>query len=302
MAATGDLKRRIRGITSTKKITKAMELVAASKMRRAVTAALATRSYAYRAWELLTNLSSVTDSALHPLLVRREKRHGLIVLFSSDRGLAGGLTTQLVRKLQEAVQGFGDIPVNCIVYGKKGQDAVRRLGLPLVAAYANPSRKPIVADILPVAKTVVSEYLAGSYDRVKLVWSDYRSPLLQVAKKRTILPIERGELEATIKETGGSVEFQGLDDVELREYAFEPSADEVLDAILVRLLEMQLYQALLDATASEHAARMMAMRNASDAATDLIDELTLNYNQVRQASITRDLSEISASRAALENA
>lgn len=302
MAATRDLKRRIRGITNTKKITKAMELVAASKMRRAVAAALATRSYAYRAWELLTNLSSVTDPSLHPLLVRRPLTRGLLVVFSSDRGLAGGLTTQLSRKIAEGVASFENAPVDVIAVGKKGQNAVRRLGLSLVASFPNPPKKPELADVLPLAHIILGAYLAGTADRVMLVWTDYHSAIRQEAKMRTILPVEREELAQTIEEAGGVRNIRTLPPLDTREYLFEPSANEVLEVMLRRLIEMQLYQSLLDATASEHAARMMAMRNATDAATDLIDDLTLTYNQVRQASITRDLSEISASRAALESA
>lgn len=300
MASTGDLKRRIRGITNTKKITKAMELVAASKMRRAVAAALATRTYAYHAWAMLTNLSAVTNPELHPLLVKRNVRRALCILFSSDRGLAGGLTAQLVRRLQKTIASFGSIPADVLAFGKKGQDAARRLRLPLIAAFPNPFRQPVLQDIFPVARIAMTEYLAGTYDRVVLVWTDYHSAIRQEAKERTILPIERTELEATIKETAGQREFLGLDDIPVQEYLFEPSAEHVLERMLTRLLEMQLYQVVLDATASEHAARMMAMRNASDAAADLIDDLVLTFNQVRQAVITKDLSEISASRAALE--
>lgn len=300
MAASGDLKRRIRGITNTEKITKAMELVAASKMRRSVGAALATRPYAYRAWEVLTNLSAVTDPVLHPLLVRRDVRKGLLVVFSPDRGLTGGLNAQLGRKLLEARQSFGDAPVEAIAYGKKSQEIARRSQLHLVAAFTNPFRQPRLADVLPVARLVLNGYLEGAYDRVVLVWTDYRSAIQQIVQQRVILPIERGEIEESLKETGGRNEFQGLDEMHLREYSFEPSADEVLDVLLKRMIEMQLYQSLLDATASEHAARMMAMRNATEAAGELIDDLTLTYNQVRQANITKDLSEISASRAALE--
>lgn len=297
--ATGELKRRIKGIRNTRKITKAMELVAASKMRKAVTAALATRAYALRARELLLNLRHVTDAQLHPLLDHRNVRSALLILYTPDRGLAGALNTQIVRvALEEVRKANGRIDVMTV--GKKGQEAIRRAGGNIIATFPNPARQPLLADVLPIARLALTQFTEKTYDRVLLVWADYQSAISHKPQSRTILPLERREIEKTIGEIAAIEHQEKLPDAPLLEYLFEPSADVVLEAMLPRLVEMQLYQALLEATASEHASRMIAMKNASDAAGDLLDDLILDYNQARQSAITKDLAEISASRAVLE--
>lgn len=298
--STGTIRRRIKGIGNTKKITKAMELVAASKMRRAVRDALDTRSYAQLAWELLKNVSAATDPALHPLLARRPCRRALVVLFSSDRGLAGGLNANIARLLSLVVGQYGSVPVDVIAFGKKAQSAARRLGCTLIAAFANPYREPKLADILPLSSMVLDAFRTGTHDRVEVVWTDYQSAIAQKPNRRTLLPVGTKELAETLHGAGAVPERLLHEDVAVREYLFEPSAAGVLDSLLVRLVEMQLYQLLLEATASEHAARMMAMQSATEAASDLIDDLTLEFNRMRQSAITKDLAEISASRAALE--
>lgn len=297
---TRELKRRIKGITGTKKITKAMELVAASKMRRAVQAALATRTYALRAWEILLNLADVTDPKLHRLLVKREAKRVLVVVFASDRGLAGGLNTQVVRAALQAVQRAGDTPVDIVAIGKKAEAALIRANLNIIASFPAPSRQAVLSDVLPISKIAIGQYLDGTYDQVVIVGTDYLSAIVQKPKIRTVLPISRGVLKESI-DSAGNLPESSVPSVptDLTEYLFEPSADAVLEAMLLRLVEMQLYQALLEASASEQAARMLAMRNATDAATDLIDELTLVFNKARQAGITKDLAEISASKVAL---
>lgn len=298
--ATRELKRRIKGIANTKKVTKAMELVAASKMRRAVQAAVGTRAYSLSAWELITNLAEVTDANLHPLLARRAVKRGLLLVFTSDRGLAGGLNAQVIRQALEAAKAFGAAPFDVVTIGQKGQDALIRSGLSVVATFKNPARQPTLADILPIARLAIDGYTNDQYDQVFIVATDYLSPISQKPKQRVILPISRQNLLASIEAVGSARESQQRPtEFELTEYLFEPTPDAVLEAMLVRLVEVQLYQALLEATASEHASRMVAMRNATDAASDLIDELTLDFNKARQAGITQDLAEISASRAAL---
>lgn len=298
--STGTIRRRIRGIGNTKKITKAMELVAASKMRRAVRDALGTRSYALLAWNLLTNVSGATDPALHPLLARRSCHKAMLVIFSSDRGLAGGLNANIVRLLVNVVSHYNPIPVDVVAFGKKAVDAARRQGYSVLAAFAQPYREPRLADILPLTNIVLEAFRSGTHDRVEVLWTDYQSAIVQKAHRRTLLPIGTKELAETMHEVGAVPEPVVPEHDAVREYLFEPSAGRVLDALLVRLVEMQLYQLLLEATASEHAARMMAMRNATEAASDLIDDLTLEFNRMRQSAITKDLAEISASRAALE--
>lgn len=293
--ATRELRRRIKGIGNTKKITKAMELVSASKMRHAVNAALATRTYAKRSLELLLKLSGNDKDVLHPLLRGRPVRNALVIVFSSDRGLAGGLNAQVVRSALQAAT-IPDASVRIVAFGKKAADAFRRSRFTLAAVYTNPLHRPHVADIRPVARMAIDEFTAGTADQVVLVWTDYVSAIVQKPRSRQIVPINTAMLKQLAVENvngeNGGLETQ-------LEYLFEPSPERVFAATLPRLVEVQLFQALLEATASEHAARMVAMRNATDAANDLIDDLTLTFNQARQAGITQDLAEISASRAAL---
>lgn len=298
---TRELKRRIKGIASTKKITKAMELVAASKMRRAVQAALASRTYAARAWELLVNLSEVTDPNLHRLLTKRELKRALVVVIASDRGLAGGLNTQVIRAASQAIARYGSVPVDVVAVGKKAEDALVRLKYNVVASFPISNRQTTMADVLPLSKITIANYLDGKYDRVTIVGTDYVSAISQKPNVRNILPISRESVKEAMEASGPRAKepFVADNTLDVTEYLFEPSANEVLEAMLIRLVETQLYQALLDASASEHAARMLAMRNATDAATDLIDELTLEFNKARQAGITKDLAEISASKIAL---
>lgn len=298
MAQTRELKRRIKSITSTRKVTKAMELVAASKMRRASQSALTSRTYALAAWELLTNLSRLTDPTMHPLLRQNSTGRRAVIVMTSDKGLVGGLNAQLLRTTLSALNGVDRSTVDVIAVGKKGESALRRLGFPLFATFSGLSANPTLEKIRPLAALTIAEYERGHYDSIDVIYSDFVSILSQKPKHRTILPLTqkdiRGFIEETTKATTAELSHEG------GEYLFEPSADAVLESVLRGLVEMQLYQALLEATASEHAARMVAMRNASDAASDLLDELTLAFNEARQAGITKDLAEITASRASME--
>jgi len=298
MAQTRDLKRRIKSITSTRKVTKAMELVAASKMRRASQSALTSRTYALAAWELLKNLSRLTDPSLHPLLRKNQSGRRAVIVMTSDKGLVGGLNAQLLRTTLSALEGLDRSTVDIIAVGKKGESALRRLGFPLFATFSALSANPTLEKIRPLAALTIAEYEHGHYNSIDVIYSDFVSVLSQKPKHRTILPLTQQDIRGFIEEATKATEAELAQ--ESGEYLFEPSADAVLESVLRGLVEMQLYQALLEATASEHAARMVAMRNASDAASDLLDELTLEYNGARQAGITKDLAEITASRASME--
>ncbi len=298
--ATREIRRRIRSISSTRKVTKAMELVASAKMRRTVQSVLATRAYAERAWELLVNLGQRTSPELHPLLRHgRGERIGL-VLIASNRGLVGGFNTQLTTAAVQFLraQGADDVKTEIILLGKRGRSMVLKYGYQAAAEFEKQDVVSRVEEVRPLAKLVTNDFRSGKYDRVILAYTDYLSTLRQRPRVRQLLPLERDPALGAVATSEKSSAVTLPDDV--REYLFEPNADSVLETLLPRLVEMQLYQAVLESNASEHAARMMAMRNASDAASDLIDDLTLSYNQARQAGITQDLSEISASRAALE--
>jgi F-type H+-transporting ATPase subunit gamma len=302
-SSTRLIRRRIKSVTNTRKITKAMELVAAAKMRKAVASVLATRPYAEAAWRAIRELAKVTDPTLHPLLREREGTgRALVVLYSSDRGLCGGFNAQLLRSFGKFLAGR-TAPVDVITIGRKGQDAARRRGLNVIATFTDLSNNPRVTDIRPIADIAIGDFIKkGGYDEVLLAFTDYRSAMTQVPHVVQLLPIVRieglGDVSEAVAEGLAAKEAKASGGA--NEYVFEPSPEKVLDVMLPRLVEAQIYQALLESSASEHAARMMAMRSATDAAEEMIGDLTLTYNQARQAGITREIAEISSGKAALE--
>lgn len=292
---TRTIRRRIKSITSTRKITKAMELVSAAKMRRASAAALATRPYALSAWSLIEHLVATTTRTLHPLLAYREVKRTIAVVMTTDRGLVGGLNAQLIRTVLALPK---EAELQFITVGKRGQNAIRRSGGSILATFPAPVSQPRVEDIRPISKLTIDAFRTESVDRVMVIYPDFVSALRQVPRVKQLLPLHRESIRAFLEETGrASLPTTRAD---LSEFTFEPTPDAVLELVLPQLVEVQLYQAQLEAAASEHAARMVAMRSATDAAGDLFDDLTLALNQTRQAAITKDLSEISASRAALQ--
>lgn len=297
-SATREIRRRIRSITSTRKVTKAMELVASAKMRRAVQAVLASRTYAQQAWEMITGLAERTHRELHPLLRRGRGSASAVVLITSNRGLVGGFNTQLLAAVTAAFGQGSEGRPNVVLLGRRGRPIVTKFGFPAAAEFEKQDLVTRVTQVRPLAKLIIDDFRAGRYDRIVLAYTDFVSTLVQRPRVRQLLPLERDPELGRVAGTG-TEEADRVRPRAGREYLFEPNADEVLEAILPRLVEMQLYQAVVESNASEHAARMVAMRNASDAAGDLIDDLTLTYNQARQAAITQDLAEISASRATL---
>lgn len=299
-ANTRDIKRRLRSISSTRQITKAMELVAAAKMRRAVQAVQSSRSYASLAWTTVQNLAQRTDRRLHALLRRNKSiRRKAILLITSNRGLCGGFNQQVTKLAIEKYQATvkEGIPVDFIVMGRRGRDVLLRQGLPIVAEFEKQDVVSNAAEIFPVARLLIDDYKAEKYDRVWVAYTDFKSALKQEAVMRQLLPIEKRK--AVIGSAGSGDEVD--EGTAMGEYLFEPTPDEVLGLMLQSIVEMQIYQAVLESNASEHSARMMAMRNASDNAEEYMSDLQLFYNQARQANITRDLAEISASRAVLES-
>lgn len=301
-AGTKEIQRRIRSISNTKKITKAMELVAASKMRKAVTAVLATRPYAQSAWDIIRQIAETTDVSHHPLLAKRKtiSKIGLI-LISSNRGLCGGFNREIIdhvgRYMRNHKKQIVDIEAEVLLMGARGKDIMYKHGHEVVAEFAKLDVVTRISEVTPLAKMVIDAYEKGTYDKVVIAYTDFASSLVQKPRIKKLLPIERedDELGYTTAEPAPADEA----DLQSFEYLFEPSPREVLEQMIYRLIELQIYQALLESNASEHSARMLAMRNASDAAHDMIDDLTLTFNQARQQSITSELAEISASRAAI---
>jgi F-type H+-transporting ATPase subunit gamma len=283
MPSLRDIRRRMRAVENTKKITKAMELVAAAKMRRAQERVTSARPYADEIASVMVELMRRTPQYDHPYLVVREVKRRVLILVTADRGLAGALNSNNIR-LAVREMNESQAPVAVVTIGRKGRDLMRRLRKELIADVSQIGDRPKIGDILPGVRVALEEYENGTADQIDLVFSRFVSTGRQEATLRRLLPLTPPE----------NVEKLTTD------FEYEPEPEDVLDALLPRYVEAQVYQAVLENLASEQAARMVAMRNASDNATDLIDELRLTGNKVRQATITTELSEIVGGAAALE--
>lgn len=290
MPSTKEIRRRIKSIRSTKQITRAMEMVSASKMRKAQAQNLATRAYARLAWELIRNLRDKTHPQMHQLL-RSPKDHdsALIVLMTSNRGLIGSFNNHLISSALDYAKRF--TKVDFVTLGKKGRDAIRKAGRLIAADFEKKDAASSILDINPAANLAINDFLAGKYDQVALVYMEFVSTLVQKPRVLELLPLNSPQPSLWKRE--GETGSSELD------FLFEPSADYVLESVLPRLTAMQIYQALLETNAAEHSARMVAMKNASDAAGDIISDLTLDFNQLRQANITKEISEIVSGKLAL---
>lgn len=308
MLSLRDIKRRIRSIRNTQQITKAMEMVAAAKMRKAQEAALKSRDYAESALQLLSELGEKTEKKLHFLLKENETKKILNILITTDKGLCGGLNTNILNEAmrfaeEEKKSGY---QLDWLCVGKKGRDFIQRNRFKIIAEFCDLKDKVDILDITSIAQIPLDSYKERSYGGVYLIYNDFVSTLVQKPKVRQLLPLTRKEM-IKITELGKNIEVRKRVDkketekVSSYEYIFEPSPKEVLNVLLPRLVEMQIYQAVLESKASEHSARMVAMKNATDNAKELIEDLTLTFNQARQAVITKEITEISAGKAALED-
>lgn len=303
------IRRRIKSVGNTRKITRAMELVAAAKMRRAVAASQRSRSYAALARDMLSRLAGLVEPGAHPLLAAAPVERMLLIVITSHRGLCGGFNANILRRAvgqwrqprRLAVQRIGeeDVPpaeglaVDVVAVGRKGEEAFRRAGADIVASFRVAGDIPTAAEARPIAQLAQRGFLAGKYQKVVVAYTDFVSSLVQTPRLLQLLPVSTGDLEAIL--AGGDAPR-----TDLAETLFEPDPATVLEAMLPRLVEALTFQALLESSASEHSARMLAMRNATDAAGDMIDDLTLTYNGARQAGITREIAEIAAGTAAQE--
>lgn len=289
---------------STRKITKAMELVAAAKMRKAVKKVLATRSYSDLVWQTVLHLAGKVDKNEHPFFENREQVNKAgIILVSSNRGLCGSFNLQLVNKVLLSMKlHHPEAATEIITFGSRGRLESQRRGLKLIADFPKTDITQNITDIRSMAHLVTKEFLDKNYDRIFIAYTDFVSSLRQVPHLKQLLPIV-----PQVDERLGHISHEKMANQDkinvdsFSEFLFEPNTAEVLMAFLPRLVEVQIYQAVLESEASEHSARMLAMRNASDAAADMIDFLTLAFNQSRQAGITAELAEIAAGSAALQN-
>jgi F-type H+-transporting ATPase subunit gamma len=295
MPSAREMRLRIRSVKNIAQVTKALETVSASKVRRSTAAFLATRPYSEKAWKLVVHLARQPGgSSLHPLLSeRKEVKKILTILISSDRGLAGAYNINVLR---HALTFFQDTsaPVSYVAVGRKGRDLLIRRGINVIADFSDLPAAPSFMDVSAIGRLAVNDFLEGEYDQVYVAYTEFFNMLRQVPVVRKILPLD--------------VVFSG-DPKDLNQthathsvFTYEPDARELIDQIVPRFTALQVYRCILSAAASEHAARMVAMRNATDNARDLMGVLQLDYNKARQQSITNDMLDITSGAEALAKA
>jgi F-type H+-transporting ATPase subunit gamma len=292
MATLRQIRQRIRSVKNISQVTRAMEMIAAAEMRRAQQATLASRNYSEEAREVMRYVATEPGRGknLHPLLEERPEIKAIcVVLYTADRGLAGAYNVNVIRKTTDAIKPYekSGKPARLITVGRRGRDLMRRFGKNVVADFSDMGTRPEIAQVTALARAAIDEFLSGRADEVFLAYTDFVNVLRQTPTIKRVLPIE----EAEIKHEGPPAV-----------YLYEPTAEQILAQVLPRFIEVQVYQALLESIASEQAARMVAMRNATDNAKELIESLTLLRNKVRQASITREILDIVGGAEALQRA
>jgi len=292
------VKSRISSIKNTKKITKAMEMIAAVKMRKAVSLATKTRDYSILARQIMNNLGKSTLK--HKLTEKRKPKNQLFILITSNRGLCGSYNAKVLKQATIELNKINvGSNVDVIAIGKKAAKFANQKKLNLIAVYEKLNENPKYEDIFPISNVAIKEFKNKNYDVVKVIFTNYISGLRQETESRQILPISTDSLDDLIEEIGKDDKNKPVPFLESYEYEFEPGKTQILNYILPTLVEIQVYQAVLESSASEHSSRMIAMKNASDSANEMIDDLTLEYNKARQASITQEVSEIVAGAAAM---
>lgn len=286
MANAREIRRRIRSVRNMSQITRAMEMVSAAKMRRAQQRVLASRAYSERLEAVIGDLASLSlDSEqlkAFPLLEQRTVKKAGLILITPDRGLTGALNSNVIRRGARYITAEAGVPVEVLAVGKKGCDFMVRTRQEVAAEFIGLGDKVTLEETRPIADVATQDFVSGKVDSVTIVFADFVNTLVQKPEARQILPIVKPQESGTYTD-----------------YIFEPSPEAVLAALLPRYIEVQIYQAMLESIASEHSARMVAMRAATDNAKELVTDLTLHYNKARQAQITREVSEIAAGANAL---
>lgn len=294
MANEREVRLRIRSVKNIAQVTRALQAVSASKVRKAMAAMMNTRPYATKAWQVLTHIAAQPSrDTLHPLLTHRDKvDNALVVLITGDRGLAGAYNANIVRYV---INQFSDYsaPVHYITVGRKGREMMFRRRQSIVAEFSNLPAAPTFADVSAIGRLAVDEFLEGKADEVYLVYTDFVNMVSQIPTKKRLLPLEIDTGEGRVEA------FQQAERGLAAAYIYEPSQDEILDEIVPRFTALQVYQAVMESLASEHAARMVAMKNATDSATSLAQILQLEYNKARQQSITNEMLDIAGGAEAL---
>ncbi len=287
MATLKVIRKRIASVRNTQQITKAMKMVSAAKLRRAQEAAVQARPYAEKMTELLKNVAARVANDAHPLLTPREEKKVQLVLFTSDRGLCGGYNTNMIRAAEAFIRQQGGREIELTLVGRKGGDHFRRRGAKIADRYIDILYKPADELAGAIAQKLISRFVSGEVDAVYILYSRFRSALSQVPTLEKLLPVALAE----------STEVQAQQQIE---YLYEPGVEQLLASLLPRIVGVAVQRALLEATASEHGARMTAMESASGNASKMIGSLTLQMNRARQASITRELLEIVGTAEALK--
>src|ERR671918_1528919 len=293
MPSLKDIRGRIGSVRNIAQITRAMEMVAASRMKRAQDAILAARPYSDELRDALSRVAAVVGEEVDPLLARPPVRRVALIMITTDRGLAGSLNANAIRAALRWAQskiggsdGEGRVEVEAITIGRKGRDGLRRAGIPIAAHFSQLGDRPAFSDVTPIARIVVEDFLEEKYDEIDVAYSTFITTLTQRPEITPLLPI------ATPQQEAGA-------EIENDEYLFEPSPEAVLSRLLPHFMAVDLYRAVLENQASEQSARMIAMRNSTDNANELIEDLTLVYNKTRQATITREMIEIASGAEAL---
>jgi F-type H+-transporting ATPase subunit gamma len=291
-----EIKNRIKSVRNIGQVTRALEAVSASRARKAQQQAISSRAYAQKAWEVLVNVASQGGNSgvvLHPLLeVRNPVRNVTILLISGDRGLAGAYNTNVVRVAATFARNLGaaDRDLRWVVVGRKGRDALLRLRQPVVAEFSNLPAELTIQTVGPIARTVLDDFLTGRTDQVFVAYTDFINTLAQNPVVVNLLPLRPFQSDDAI--VNAFIKREPTVTTRGREYLYEPSATAILDEVLPRFTELQLYQAILESQASEHSARMIAMRNASENAEALAGDLQLTFNKARQLAITSEILDI----------
>jgi F-type H+-transporting ATPase subunit gamma len=288
MASAREMRLRINSVKNISQVTRALEAVSAAKVRKAIQALTATRSYATKAWQVLTHLTAQPGPlSLHPLLMKRKNPNSaLVIVMTADRGLAGAYNTNIIRFVLKQFDKY-PIPVRYITVGRKGRDLLLRMRKPILADFSNLPSAPKFGAVSAIGRLAVDEFLTGEADEVHLVYTDFVNMARQETTMKTLLPLVVDTHEGLVGEDMGDHQTGPAG-----AYEYEPEREEILDEMIPRFTALQVYQAVLESQASEHAARMIAMRNATDNAKELVGALQLAYNKVRQQAITNDILDI----------
>src|SRR5512138_1395981 len=287
MASAREMRLRIKSVKNISQVTRALEAVSAAKVRKAIQALSATRSYAAKAWQVLTHITNQPGTLnLHPLLTARANpKNALVIVMTADRGLAGAYNTNVIRYVMQRFDKY-HLPVRYITVGRKGRDLLMRMRKPVIADFSNLPSTPKFGAVSAVGRLAVDEFIRGDVDEVFLIYTDFINMARQVTNVKRLLPLEISDGEGRVEDFGEHHTGAAA------AYEFEPDQKDILDEMIPRFTALQIYQAVLESQASEHAARMVAMRNATDNAKELVGALQLAYNKVRQQAITNDILDI----------